>query len=175
MFVYILELLNGKGNLAFFDLQAGGCKANNAQKEKRRLAQKRSHAAKRERDREVAKAAKLPPHERQCTACGQKFKSRKTASKHKCPKSKVVRVGKEAASGQASQAPPAAKLDKPPATPTLHAPTAPSNNDALPVVTGASQENIEYLWIVAIANGSRRQIWRDEAPRYRATGLWRPE
>ena len=47
MFVYILELLNGKGNLAFFDLQTEErCKANNAQKEKRRLAPKRSRASK---------------------------------------------------------------------------------------------------------------------------------
>ncbi|KAF8259374.1 hypothetical protein EI94DRAFT_1751785, partial [Lactarius quietus] len=174
MFVYILELLNGKGNLAFFNLQAGGRKANNAQKEKRRLARKRSRAAKRERDREAAKAAKLPPRERQCVACGRKFKSCKTASKHKCPKSKVVHMGKEAASRQASQAPPAAKPDKPPATPTPHAPTAPSNNDALPAVTGASQENTEYLWIVTIAGGPWCRIRRDKAPRYRATGLWRP-
>ncbi|KAH9054611.1 hypothetical protein EDB83DRAFT_2616788 [Lactarius deliciosus] len=61
MFVYILELLNGEGDLAFFDLHKGGRMANNAQKEKRRLARKRSRAAKRERDREAAKAAKLPP------------------------------------------------------------------------------------------------------------------
>ena len=70
MFVYILELLNGKGNLAFFDLHTGGRKANNAQKEKRRLARKRSRAAKREREREAAKVAKLPARERQCVACG---------------------------------------------------------------------------------------------------------
>ncbi|KAH9024075.1 hypothetical protein EDB85DRAFT_2292683 [Lactarius pseudohatsudake] len=61
MFVYILELLNGNGDLAFFDLHKGGRKANNAQKEKKRLARKRSRAAKHERDREAAKAAKLPP------------------------------------------------------------------------------------------------------------------
>jgi prepilin-type processing-associated H-X9-DG protein len=30
MFGFILELLNGNGNLAFFDLHAGGHKANNA-------------------------------------------------------------------------------------------------------------------------------------------------
>jgi hypothetical protein len=40
MFVFILELLNWEGHLAFFDLQKGGCKANNAQKEKQCLAQK---------------------------------------------------------------------------------------------------------------------------------------
>ncbi|KAI0282724.1 hypothetical protein BC826DRAFT_1044387, partial [Russula brevipes] len=42
MFVYILELLNEGGHEAFFELQKGGRKANNAQKEKRRLARKRS-------------------------------------------------------------------------------------------------------------------------------------
>ena len=61
MFVFVLELLNREGHMAFFELQKGGRKANNAQKEKRRLARKRSRAAKRERDREAAKVAKLPP------------------------------------------------------------------------------------------------------------------
>ena len=46
MFVFILELLNQEGHLAFFDLQKGGCKANNAQKEKQHLAWKQSRAAK---------------------------------------------------------------------------------------------------------------------------------
>ncbi|KAI9449124.1 hypothetical protein BJY52DRAFT_1227942 [Lactarius psammicola] len=41
MFVFILELLNGAGASAFFELQKGGHKANNAQKEKRCLARKR--------------------------------------------------------------------------------------------------------------------------------------
>ena len=99
MFVYILELLNREGHMAFFELWKGGRKANNAQKEKRRLARKRSRAAKREREREAAKAAKLPPRERQCVACRCKFKSRKTASKHKCPKSKVVRIKEVAVGG----------------------------------------------------------------------------
>jgi hypothetical protein len=70
MFVYILELLNREGHVAFFELQKGGRKASNAQKEKRRLARKWSRAAKRERDREAAKVAKQPPRERQCVACG---------------------------------------------------------------------------------------------------------
>ena len=42
MFVYILELLDGAGHMAFFNLQKGGHKANNAQKEKQCLAWKRS-------------------------------------------------------------------------------------------------------------------------------------
>jgi predicted Zn-ribbon and HTH transcriptional regulator len=97
MFVFILELLNGDGPSAFFNLQKGGRKANNAQKEKRHLARKRSRAAKRERDHEAAKVAKLPMRERQCEACGRKFESRKTARKHKCPVPKVESVREEAA------------------------------------------------------------------------------
>jgi hypothetical protein len=58
---FILELLNEKDHMAFFKLQKGGCKANNTQKEKWQLAQKRSHTAKQEQVREEAKAAKLPP------------------------------------------------------------------------------------------------------------------
>ncbi|KAH9051989.1 hypothetical protein EDB83DRAFT_2521826 [Lactarius deliciosus] len=96
MFVFILELLNGVGTSAFFDLQKGGCKANNAQKEKRCLAWKRSRAAKRKRDREAAKAVKLPARKRQCKVCGHKFNSRKTASRHKCPVPKGASMGKEA-------------------------------------------------------------------------------
>ena len=70
MFVFVLELLNQEGHLAFFELQKGGRKANNAQKEKQRLARKRSRAAKRERDREAAKVAQLPPCQRECLTCG---------------------------------------------------------------------------------------------------------
>ena len=59
----VLEFLNREleGNEAFFKLQKGSRKANNAQKEKRRLARKRCCAAKEEREREAAKAATLPP------------------------------------------------------------------------------------------------------------------
>ena len=70
MFVFVLELLNREGHMAFFELQKGGRKANNAQKEKWRLARKRSHAAKREQDREAAKVAKLPPCKQECLTCG---------------------------------------------------------------------------------------------------------
>ncbi|KAH9030354.1 hypothetical protein EDB85DRAFT_1891651 [Lactarius pseudohatsudake] len=110
MFVFVLELLNGVGDLAFFELQKGGRKANNAQKEKRCLARKRSRAAKREREREAAKAAKLPLRERQCEACGRKFESRKTAKRHRCPVTKEASVRKEAAVVPAAQAAPSALL-----------------------------------------------------------------
>ena len=42
MFAFILELLNGEGHMAFFELQKGSHKANNAQKEKQCLAWKQS-------------------------------------------------------------------------------------------------------------------------------------
>ncbi|KAF8484144.1 hypothetical protein F5888DRAFT_1894907 [Russula emetica] len=169
MFVYILELLNEKGKLAFFDLQAGGRKANNAQKEKRRLARKRSLASKREREREAAKAAKLPTHQRQCKACGRKFKSRKTAKKHKCSNSKVTCVPREAASGQASQATSAAKPDKPAAPLTSHTLTTqrhealnvhagPSNSNSTPPVTAELRIRDDEGFRVQADNGFRRHV-----------------
>ena len=124
MFVYILELLNGKGNLAFFDLQTGG-RVNNVPKGgERRLARKRSRASKRlERERgscESGQTSHAPAAMREHADASSE--SRKTAKKHKCPNSKVARVPREAASGQASQATPAAKQDKPAAPPTSYTP-----------------------------------------------------
>jgi predicted RNA-binding Zn-ribbon protein involved in translation (DUF1610 family) len=159
MFAYILELLNEGGHEAFFELQKGGRKANNAQKEKRCLARKRSRAAKRERDREAAKAALMPPRERQCVSCGRKFKSRKAARKHKCPKSKVVRVTEKAADGKASQAPPPAQMDKPSALPPPNAPSVPSNSNTIPPVTGDS----------GVVPRTRLTLTA------RAAAMWRPE
>jgi hypothetical protein len=126
MFVFILELLNQEGHLAFFDLQKGGRKANNAQKEKRHLAQKQSRAAKREREREAAKVAKLPPCERSCLGCGRKFNSRKTAKKHKCSDSKVVRTKEAAVEGTSLCLAPPTKPIKPAAPIPPHAPIAPA-------------------------------------------------
>jgi hypothetical protein len=45
MFVYLLELLNGEGPQAFFDLTKGTSIATQAQKDKKHLAQKRTCAA----------------------------------------------------------------------------------------------------------------------------------
>ena len=181
MFVYILELLNGKGNLAFFDLQTGGRKANNAQKEKRRLARKRSRASKREREREAAKAAKLPTRQRQCETCGRKFESRKTAKKHKCPNSKVAHVPREAAIGQASQATPAVKQDKPAAPPTSYTPTdtpqawskrpSRSNNNPMPAVTEELQDTTSM--IEAVETGARRRVRNEELEYFLGTERWK--
>jgi hypothetical protein len=126
MFVFILELLNQEGHLAFFDLQKGGRKANNAQKEKRRLARKRSRAAKQEREREATKVAKLPPRERSCLGCGRKFNSQKTAKKHKCSDSKVVRTKEAAVEGTSLRLAPPTKPIKPAAPIPPRAPPAPA-------------------------------------------------
>jgi len=145
MFVYVLELLDGAGHTAFFDLQKGSHKANNAQKEKRRLSRKRSWAAKWERDHEAAKAAKLPPRERQCEACGRKFKSHKVAHKHKCKRhSKVVRVPEVSAvikEVSCLPSPADAEMSEvvPLASLTLSsAPPAPSHSTSTPPVTAGS-------------------------------------
>ncbi len=102
MFVFILELLNRMGHSAFFDLQKGSRKVNNAQREKRHLAWKRSCAAKWEQDCEAVKAAKLPACEWQCGGCGHKFNFHKTAGRHKCSVTKGASVGEEAAVGIAT-------------------------------------------------------------------------
>ncbi|KAF8260857.1 hypothetical protein EI94DRAFT_1705995 [Lactarius quietus] len=134
----VKKMLNGVGNTAFFNLLKGGCKANNAQREKQRLARKWRHAAKREREHEAAKAAKLPPQERSCSKCGSRFTSCKTARKHKCPISKGKSVREEAIEGSAVQVAPPIMPDKPAASMTPCAPPTPSNSAPLPMVTGAS-------------------------------------
>jgi predicted Zn-ribbon and HTH transcriptional regulator len=126
MFVFILELLNQEGHLAFFNLQKGSHKANNAQKEKRRLAWKWSRAAKREQEREATKMAKLPPRERSCLGCGRKFNSQKTAKRHKCPDSKVVRTKEAAVEGSSLHPIPPTKPIMPAALIPPRAPIAPA-------------------------------------------------
>ena len=172
MFAYILELLDEDGDKAFFELQKGSHKANNAQKEKRYLAQKRSHVAKQEREWEAAKVAKQPPRKWQCRACERKFNSYKTTSKHKCSNSKVEHMRKEAASGEALQPRPTAIEDMPPATPTPHAPSIPTNSSAIPAVTGALQEHSSphLVPMVHPRTGLYRLIHRDKVERCLATG-----
>jgi hypothetical protein len=145
LFVFILELLNREGNAAFFELQKGSRKANNAQKEKWCLTWKRSRAAKRERDREATKVADVPIHMRSCQGCRRHFTSQKTASWHKCPNSKVVREPVEAAEIKVSQPRRSARLGKPTATITPLAPIArpsrPPHRRLMPAVTGDSRDN----------------------------------
>ncbi|KAI0281900.1 hypothetical protein BC826DRAFT_1067393 [Russula brevipes] len=177
MFVYILELLNQEGHTAFFKLQKGGRKANNAQKEKRHLARKRSRAAKREREREAAKAAKLPPREWQCVACGHKFKSRKTTRKHKCPNSNMVRSPEKAAVGPVSCTMPPALLDKPAAPITPSAPTPPSHSTVIPTVTRDLWDtNPSGLWFFYHSRTGKHMgiSTRKDAEGLLASGDWSP-
>ncbi|KAI9429828.1 hypothetical protein H4582DRAFT_2088275 [Lactarius indigo] len=158
MFVYILEFLNREGNLAFFELQKGlGRKANNSQKEKGRLARKRSRAAKREREREAAKAANLPPCERQCDGCGRKFETHKTAKWHKCTATKVMSVSEEFAMKAAEFLTRSAKPNKPAAIFLPHWPTDLTNRDVSPPVTGDSRE--EWRWAAVPPGGSEASRW----------------
>ena len=155
MFVFVLELLNQEGHLAFFELQKGGRKANNAQKEKRCLARKRSRAAKREREREAAKVDNLPLCQRTCLVCGRMFQSCKTAKRHKCAKhSKVVRnKGKTIAESSSHPV-----LYIKPNTPTRLAPvapTAPSYSNISPPVTGVLGDNSFYSQLIQLLPTAR--------------------
>ena len=137
MFVFVLELLNQEGHMAFFELQKGGRKANNAQKEKWCLARKWSCAVKREREREAAKADNLPLHKWVCLTCGRKFQSCKTAKWHKCARhSKVVRNKGKGVEGSSLRLAPSDKPKKPAPTPGPIAPTAPTYSNVTPPVTG---------------------------------------
>ncbi|KAF8262960.1 hypothetical protein EI94DRAFT_1808033 [Lactarius quietus] len=147
MFVFLLELLNREGHLAFFELQKGGRKANNAQKEKRRLAWKRSRAAKREQDHEATKVASLPARERICVKCGRKFALRKTAKKHKCSDSKVVHV-KEAEGARVELRPvPIAKPSKPASSITPHTPTV--KPSAMRARANPYQGMLQTVWLAS--------------------------
>jgi hypothetical protein len=77
MFMYILELLNGEGHLAFFNLTKGTRIATQTQKEKKHLAQKREHTLRQEHWK-AAEAAQGTPHQ-QCKPYRCKFASHKAA------------------------------------------------------------------------------------------------
>jgi hypothetical protein len=178
MFVYILELLNGVGNLAFFNLQKGGRKANNAQKEKKQLAHKWCRVAKHKQDCEAAKAAKLPQCERQCEGCGHKFASRKTSHKHKYTVNKGERMRMEATAVPAAQAAPSVQPIKPATTITPHAPPPPPNSNPRPVVTRDSQKLDHTLcsdtsFDLISPNGNKLITLDPRSDVTHAHGLWR--
>jgi hypothetical protein len=145
-----------------------------------------TNASKREREWEVAKAVKLPIHKWQCMSCGCKFKFHKTAKKHKCPNSKVACVLREAASRQALQATPVAKVDKPPALLTSYTPAkeltawskhpGPSNIDPRPAVTKELLEKkcqTGGLFIENVETGSCWQIQKEELEYFLRTECWK--
>jgi hypothetical protein len=69
MFAYILELLNGEGPQAFFDLTKGQCLTMKAQKENKHLAWKRNRASRQECQKVAEEAANGKPKQ-QCPECG---------------------------------------------------------------------------------------------------------
>jgi hypothetical protein len=83
MFGYILDLLNGEGPQAFFDLTMGMWWATQAQKEKRRLAWKRNHILR--HDHRIAAQAVADGPERYCEFCKQQFATRRSQKRHRCP------------------------------------------------------------------------------------------
>jgi hypothetical protein len=84
MFGFILELLNGEGPQAFFDLAKGPWLASKAQKEKKRLSWQRNCASRREHQKAAEEAVSGKSH-RQCPKCRRKFTSRKAEKRHQCP------------------------------------------------------------------------------------------
>jgi hypothetical protein len=78
MFVYFLELLNGQGHQAFFNLTKGTRLATKAQKEKKQLSWKRTCALR----RECRKAEAQGTPQWQCKLCRRKFASHKAAKQH---------------------------------------------------------------------------------------------
>ncbi|KAH9952273.1 hypothetical protein BGW80DRAFT_1470841 [Lactifluus volemus] len=122
MFGFILELLNGEGPQAFFDLTKGQRVASLALKEKRRLARKRNRASRQARRKAAADAANSKPQQ-SCKYCKREFASRRAAKRHRCPFSK----GESDESGEASgkgKSRAAPKLNKPVPN-TRDAPSAP--------------------------------------------------
>ncbi|KAF8460757.1 hypothetical protein BDZ91DRAFT_413623 [Kalaharituber pfeilii] len=88
LFDFLLDILNGCPQQDFFSKKEVESKGNRANRERKRLARKRSRAAKRERLREREKFAntcRRSTQSRSCDECGKKFESRKRLSKHKCP------------------------------------------------------------------------------------------
>lgn len=101
LFTFLLVILNGRPQEKFFASKEVESKSNRANRERKRLARKRSRAAKRERDREAKllqrtrgvsdedKARTKPSGStRTCTKCEKKFASRKKLSRHSCDPAK---------------------------------------------------------------------------------------
>jgi hypothetical protein len=133
MFGFILELLNGEGPHAFFDLTKGDRRATAAQKEKKRLARKRNRASRRERRRLAEEAVEGRP-QRQCAGCGRKFASRKAAKRHRCPRAKGAVRGALSKQDKGKTA-----VKPAPNEPVHPTPPIPSSTPAPPATTSATR------------------------------------
>jgi len=99
LFRFLIDILNGQPQADFFDKKRIEAKSNRANRERKRLARKRSRAAKREEKRQHdklstqlrrkgvkdAKGRSVTIQSRTCLECKKRFNSRKRLSKHKCP------------------------------------------------------------------------------------------
>jgi hypothetical protein len=103
MFVYILELLNEDCHQAFFNLSKGDRLATAAQKEKKRLAQKRNCTSRREHHKVAEEAVEGTPQWK-CEVCGHKFTSCKSVKRHQCPQAKGVSRGATMTQGKGKTA-----------------------------------------------------------------------
>ncbi|KAG2046326.1 hypothetical protein BDR06DRAFT_1014836 [Suillus hirtellus] len=98
LFVYLLKVVHSECDNAFFSLEKGNTTSNRANNEKKRLARKRSRAARRERERIVKKGGYVAvaiQHNPSMDAlaflkCKVVFRSRKQLKKHTCKKLAVV-------------------------------------------------------------------------------------
>ena len=85
LFVFIIDLLNGKSSNQYFELVNSARKEQRAQRQRKRIARKRKRAAKRERDREEHSLKVLTRSSSvKCETCGRNFTSHKTLSRHAC-------------------------------------------------------------------------------------------
>jgi hypothetical protein len=117
MFGYILELFNREGPQAFFDLTKGQKQATLAQKEKKRLAQKRNCILRQECWKAM-EAMALGKPQWQCQHCKWEFTMQQAAKQHWCPFSKEDgdEGGQDTSKGKTHANP---KVNKPlPKTPT---------------------------------------------------------
>ena len=126
--------------------QTGGRKAQQCLKRKKRhpCTERGAVLLNAEREREAAKAAKLPTHQRQCETCGRKFESRKTAKKAQVPQfqSGTCTPREAARRTGASQAIPVARSRT---SPLPHPPhTPPLTHHKLGVNAQAGQTTIPY-------------------------------
>jgi hypothetical protein len=136
MFGFILELLNGEGPQAFFDLTKGQWAATLALKEKRRLAWKRNHATRQASRKAMADMANGKP-QWSCKHCKCKFASCRATKRHRCPffKGESDESGEEIGKGKARANP---KPNKP-VPKTQDAPPAPPIGTTTSALTQAAK------------------------------------
>jgi hypothetical protein len=139
MFIYILELLNEEGNVAFFNLAKGDRQATTAQKEKKQLAWKRNCTSRQEHQKQAEEAVEGQPQWK-CDFCGQKFASCKTTKRHQCPLTKGASRGTGAVEGKGRKIAPLfpCQLSKP-ATNPPPPPAPPAPISSAPPGTAAPQ------------------------------------